>query len=250
MKYALLVGINYYSTASQLNGCINDVNRMKQILQRKFGYKKENIKILTDHHNEKPTFENIINQLNILLENSKLSSDILFHYSGHGSYIEDKNSDEIDSRDECLVPLDYQEKGFITDDMIRQLFVEKLPNSCNATIIIDACHSGTCFDLPFKYNKIQEQWERMNNISVPNIKITMLSGCTDIQTSSDAYLNGEYKGAMTFALTSVLEHYNFRITWKDLLNQIHILLDEKHFTQKPELSSSEEFSLAEKNVCF
>lgn len=251
MKYALLVGINYASLPSgQLNGCINDVNKMKHILTTKFGYKKDNIKMLTDHHHEKPTFHNIMNELNNLLDKAKFSSDIFFHYSGHGSYIPDQNGDEIDSRDECLVPLDYRQNGFITDDMIRQLFVEKLTNSCNATIIIDACHSGTCFDLPFKYNKNQEQWERMNNVIIPNNKIVMISGCTDQQTSADAYLNGEFKGAMTFALTSVLDHYNFRITWKDLLNQMHKLLADKNFTQKPELSSSEEFELQNKFVCF
>ncbi len=250
MKCALLVGINYYSTDSQLNGCINDVKKMKQLLLKQYGYKNENIIMLTDETTLKPTFQNIMNQLIVLLKKAKICSDIFFHYSGHGSYIRDTNGDEIDSRDECLVPLDYQQKGFITDDLIRQLFIQKLVHSCNATIIIDACHSGTCFDLPFKYNKEQEVWERMHNVIVPNSKIKMISGCTDLQTSSDAYINGEYKGAMTFSLTSVLEQCNFSITWKDLLNKMHLVLVQKNFSQKPELSSSQEFQVAEANVSF
>lgn len=249
MKYALLIGINYISLSSnQLNGCINDVNKMKHMLITKYGYQKENIKMLTDHHHEKPTFQNIMNQLNILLDKSKMCSDIVFHYSGHGSYIPD--NDEEDKQDECLVPLDFHENGFITDDLIKQLFVNHLTPTCNATIIIDACHSGTCFDLPFKYNKEEEKWDKTNELDVSNKNIIMLSGCKDDSFSSDAYLNGEFKGAMTFALTSVLDHYNYKITWKDLLYKIHELLESKGFTQKPQLSTSEEFDINNKYVCF
>lgn len=250
MKYALLVGINYLSLPSgQLNGCINDVNKMKHILINKYGYQDKNIKMLTDHHFDKPTYTNIMNELNNLLEKAKFCNEIMFHYSGHGSYITDDNCDEDDKKDECLVPLDYEQNGFITDDIIKQIFVDKLVSTCNATIIIDACHSGTCFDLPFKWNKQTEQWETQNNTNVSNKNIIMLSGCKDSQTSSDAYLNGEYKGAMTFALTSVLEHNNYKISWKILLTEMHKLLEQKHFSQKPQLTSSSEFDL-EKSFFF
>lgn len=239
MKYALLIGINYTSLQSgQLNGCINDVNKMKHILTTKYGYESKNIKMLTDHHFQKPTYHNILQELDVLLEKAKFCSEIFFHYSGHGSYIPDKNSDEIDNRDECLIPLDYQKNGVLTDDMIYSKFIEKLIPTCSATIIVDACHSGTCFDLPFIYNKDTQEWEKINDNNTFNKKIIMLSGCTDIQTSSDAYLNGEYKGAMTYALTSVLEENNYNISWNDLLNKMHNLLKNKHFTQKPQLSTS------------
>jgi hypothetical protein len=251
MKYALLIGINYTSAPSgQLNGCINDVNKMKHLLIHKFGYKKQNIKMLTDDHFEKPTFHNIMKEINVLLEKAKFCSDIFFHYSGHGSYIPDQDGDEADRQDECLIPLDYYKNGYITDDMIRKLFVEKLSPSCRATLVVDACHSATCFDLPYKYNKQGQEWERINDNVVPNKQIAMISGCKDSQTSSDAYLNGEFKGAMTFALTSVLEHYNYKISWKDLLNKMHELLESKHFTQKPQLSTSSAFDLEKSFIFF
>ncbi len=251
MKYALLIGINYLSSSNQLNGCINDVNKIKHLLTTKYGYSKNNIKMLTDHHHEKPTFHNIQNQLQILLEKSKFCSEILFHYSGHGSFIAETNdnADEIDKRDECLVPIDFQDHGVITDDFIKQLFVNHLTPSCKATIIIDACHSGTCFDLPFIFNKEREEWEKINDL-VPNKNIIMLSGCKDEQTSSDAYLNGEFRGALTFALISILDTFNYKITWKDLLYHIQDLLKQKHFTQKPQLSTSDIFELDKKYVCF
>ncbi len=251
MKYALLIGINYLSLPSgKLNGCINDVNKMKHVLITKFGYQPKHIKMLTDHHHEQPTYHNIMKELYILLDKAKFCSEVFFHYSGHGSYIPDRDHEEEDQQDECLIPLDYHKNGFITDDMIRKLFVEKLTPSCHATIIVDACHSATCFDLPYKFNKAENKWDNINEHDVPNKQIIMLSGCKDFQTSSDAYLNGEFKGAMTFALTSVLEHYNYKISWKDLLHKMHQLLEEKHFTQKPQLSTSEPFELEKSFIFF
>lgn len=251
MKYALLIGINYASLPSgKLNGCINDVNKMKQILITKFGYRSKHIKMLTDDHYEKPTYHNILKEIHILLDKAKFCSDVFFHYSGHGSYISDQNGDEDDRKDECLIPLDYDKNGYITDDMIRKLFVEKLTPACRATIIIDACHSATCFDLPYKYNKQGQQWDRVNDNIVPNKNIIMLSGCKDDSVSSDAYFNGEFKGAMTFALTTVLENYNYTISWKDLLDKIHELLESKHFTQKPQLSTSSAFDLEKSFIFF
>lgn len=243
MKYALLIGINYESTSGQLNGCINDVNNIKHILSTKLGYQTKNIKMLTDHHYEKPTKHNILKEINFLLEKARICSEIFFHYSGHGSYITDTNNDESDGRDECLVPLDYNQSGMISDDMLYDLFISKLPGNCHTTIIIDACHSGTCMDLPYQYNQDTDKWDKCNNFTVNNKNIIMLSGCQDHDVSSDAYLNGDFKGAMTFALTSVLDQYNYKISWKDLICNIHKLLAKKHFKQRPQISASQELSL-------
>ena len=251
MKYALLIGINYISLSSgQLNGCINDVNKMKHILINKYNYKSKNIKMLTDHHHEKPTFHNILKELEILMDKAKFCSEVFFHYSGHGSFIPDQSNDENDQQDECLIPLDYSTNGFITDDMIHKLFVEKLVPSCNAIIVIDACHSATCFDLPYKYDKNNGEWEKINENVVPNKNIIMLSGCKDNDVSSDAFLGGEYKGALSYALTSVLEENNFKLSWKNVLNDIHTLLEKKHFTQKPQLSTSQPFDLEKSFIFF
>merc|ERR1712137_1017789 len=53
--------------------------------------------------------------------------------------------------DETLVPLDYHEAGII-DDEIHSLLVAPLPQGVRVTAVIDACHSGSVFDLPFTYN--------------------------------------------------------------------------------------------------
>jgi hypothetical protein len=244
MKYALLIGINYSSLSSgQLNGCINDVTNMRQILIRNYGYRSRNIKMLTDDTYQKPTYQNIIQELSVLLQKAKQCTEIFLHYSGHGSYIPDENGDETDRKDECLIPLDYQQKGFLTDDMIYNMFLSKLSPYCKATIVIDACHSATSFDLPFKYNKDTNVWENMNQHNIQNKNIVMISGCRDDQTSSDAYLNGSYNGAMTFALASVLDKNSYKLSWKQLMEQMCIFLETNNFEQKPQLSTSNQFNL-------
>lgn len=68
---------------------------------------------------------------------------IVMYYSGHGSYTHDKNKDEADGRDECLV----FKNGNVVDDEIAAMI-----NDCNnckkLTLIADCCHSGTIFDIP------------------------------------------------------------------------------------------------------
>jgi hypothetical protein len=39
-KRALLIGINYFGSPNQLNGCINDVHNIKGFLLQRFGFKE------------------------------------------------------------------------------------------------------------------------------------------------------------------------------------------------------------------
>ena len=44
MKKALIIGINYRGTKSQLSGCINDANKMKAYLLSQCGFKESELK--------------------------------------------------------------------------------------------------------------------------------------------------------------------------------------------------------------
>ena len=47
-KRALLVGINYIGTDNALNGCINDIDNMRDILKSEYGYKDADIIMISD----------------------------------------------------------------------------------------------------------------------------------------------------------------------------------------------------------
>lgn len=240
MKLALLMGLNYRGSNGELNGCINDINNTYKILTDVYNYKSNNICLMTDDTELKPTGRNICEKMIELARKTRQEqvSELWISYSGHGSYIKDKNGDEDDGRDECLVPLDY-ENGVITDDVINNFLSIVNPNT-NIIFIVDACHSETMLDLKYRYISGNK-----NVIENKNCKIKanciMISGCKDDQTSSDAYnINNskEYSGAMTSALLYVLENHEYTITCFKLLKEMRKFLRKRRFSQIPQICCS------------
>ena len=116
MRKALLVGINKYATAgSDLQGCVNDVTNVRDILLKYYGFTVPDIRVLTD---DRATKVNIIERLGWLIAEVSAGDNIVFHFSGHGSQIRDRNGDELkDGLDEIICPHDMDWDGtFITDD--------------------------------------------------------------------------------------------------------------------------------------
>jgi len=242
MKYALLIGINYKGTSAELNGCINDINNTKEMLVNIYNYQEENIIVLTDESEIKPTHDNIIYHLN-KISNTIDATQIWISYSGHGSYLRDRNGDEDDGKDECLVPLDYDKKGMIRDDDINKILCQ-INEITNVIVIIDACHSETMIDLPYRYiSGIKSVIE--NNKCNIKCNCIMISGCRDNQTSADAYsINNskEYSGAMTTSLLHVLKKYNYNITCWRLLKKMRKFLQNKQFSQVPHICCSKKLN--------
>lgn len=246
-KLALLIGINYTGTNAVLRGCINDVKNIKNKLIENFGYKEENIKTLTDDTDMKPTANNIVMQLYEMVIKANNNSDIKelwFSYSGHGTAIVDSNSDEDDGKDECLVPLDYARSGVVTDDLLHHI-ISMLNADKKMICIIDACHSGTSFDLPFRhvFNENENVIENQHNRVKANV--ISISGCLDTQTSADAYgleSSSSFSGAMTSSLLHSLENSEYTITCVDLLREMREYLKSKNFSQVPQLCSSKHLS--------
>lgn len=161
-KRALLIGINYVGQQGELRGCHNDVNSMLGFLERS-GFKDSDcqVRILRDNgHDEEPTRDNILAALKWLGDGVAAGDTLFLHYSGHGSRVRDTDSDEKDGYDETMVPLDYEAAGQITDDMIHRNLVLNLPEGASLTAVMDCCHSGSIFDLPYTIavnGEVQEQ---------------------------------------------------------------------------------------------
>ncbi|ORX46394.1 peptidase C14 [Piromyces finnis] len=151
-KKALFIGINYFKSKAELNGCINDVKNVSELVCQRFGFK--NCLYLTDENPNsimRPTYKNIVNGMKWLVRGAKSGDSLFFHYSGHGGTSTDSESDEIDGFDETILPVDYEYSGQMTDDVIYRHLVEPLPEGCRLTAIFDSCHSGTVMDLPYTY---------------------------------------------------------------------------------------------------
>jgi len=242
---ALMVGINYRNTNSELRGCINDVNSLKKFLNNKNKVDYSNICTLTDDTSLKPTRDNILDKYKQLLINSKEGDILYFTFSGHGSYTRDRNGDELDGKDELLVSID--NKG-ITDDELKNIAQQYLKHNVTLFVLLDCCHSGTLLDL--KYNYLSKN--NFNHVIVNDKNsetkgnIYFISGCRDEQTSADAYINRKFQGAMTW---SFLNSVNSKpdLSWKELLLKMRKLL-KKHFTQVPQFSSGKSLDINSKTI--
>ena len=187
-RYALLVGINYKGTDYELQGCVNDVNDVRDMLINKFGYPDENITLLTDETSIKPTYSHIIMNLQELVNKARKNqcTEFWFHYSGHGTSIKDVNGDELDGYDEVIVPIDYKSRGVISDDMI-QLELSRLPNGFHGLLIFDSCNSGTMADLPYTYDG--DNLIIGKTVHKLNANLMSISGCRDNELSMDTVID-------------------------------------------------------------
>ena len=271
MRRALLIGINYLGTPSQLNGCINDINNVGSYL---FNTRKYNsFIVLTDYTRFKPTKANILQAFNALFTNVRAGDELWFHYSGHGSLLRDTNRDEESGFDSCICPLDYERAGFISDDVIRQMLAQRVPKGVKLYIVLDACHSGTGCDLRYKYDdnsyltnkpsspstplptkyiptdwSLQQTSYEFKKYSKTIGEVYSISGCQDEQTSADAFIEGQATGALTFILLSCLRSNSpTTYKWKHLLKDICCSEKIRGFTQKTCITSGTPINL-ESNV--
>ncbi|KAI3339328.1 caspase domain-containing protein [Ustulina deusta] len=154
-RKALLIGINYFGQRGQLRGCINDVRNMSSYLVEHYGYKREDMVILTDDQQNpmsQPTKQNLLRAMHWLVKDARPNDSLFFHYSGHGGQTKDLDGDEPDGYDEVIYPVDFRQVGHITDDEMHRIMVRPLQAGVRLTAIFDSCHSGTALDLPYIYS--------------------------------------------------------------------------------------------------
>ena len=226
-KVALSFGINNYPGGqNDLNGCINDVElvveRLPEFQIRKF-------------KDEEVTVGNTVNQIEYVIGNAVENDIILIHYSGHGTYVEDKNGDEIDGYDEAL----YLYDGVLTDDKMNEM-LQKIPAGVTVALLLDSCFSGTATRNPHKIRFMPPTFERKEHLRIKrgwyeDMKWIVISGCGENQTSADALINGKYNGAFTYFAMFTL---NRTMTYQTWFNKIREFLPSRDFDQAPTLEGN------------
>ncbi len=132
MRKALVVGINYYSHISCLNGCLEDAFSVKNVLEyHADGTRNFDVKIETASDSQSAiTRVDLKGQIKALFEDD---NDIaLLYFSGHG---------HIDAYGGYIISSDTQ-KG---DDGLSMSEILKIVNESkarNKIVILDCCHSG------------------------------------------------------------------------------------------------------------
>jgi hypothetical protein len=240
-KKALLIGINYINTPYALSGCIDDANRMKDLLT-KHGF--NSFQTLTDSTSLKPTKQNILNEFKNIIVNAQSGDILFFYFSGHGSYTYDRNGDETDRKDETIISSDLQN---VLDDELKTILSINLKREVTIVGLFDSCHSGTMFDLKFNYldSNNYDKYTENDKVSECNGNVIMISGCMDSQTSAEALIDNKAQGAMTWSFIESINKIP-NCSWRELLKTMRELLNSNSFSQIPQLSTDSFYDIDSK----
>jgi hypothetical protein len=240
-KKAILIGINYLNTPYELSGCINDTHKINTLLTN-YGF--TSINLLTDLTINKPTKQNILNELKNMLINSSTGDILFFYFSGHGSYTYDMKNDETDGRDEMIIRCDIQ--GVLDDD-IKYILKTYMKKDVTLIGLFDSCHSGTMFDLKYCYldSNNYDKYSENDKVSECNGNVIMISGCMDSQTSTESLIDNKVQGAMTWSFIEAINNTP-NLSWRELLTNMRTSLKNSSFTQIPQLSTDSFYDIDSK----
>ncbi|HYL25668.1 MAG TPA: caspase family protein, partial [Burkholderiales bacterium] len=211
VKRALLVGINNYAAVPRLQGSVNDVETMRQVLVSRWGFAERNITVLTD---ERATRAAIMAALDRLVKEAGPDDIVYFHFSGHGSQVKDLNGDEDDGLDETIIPQDGRvgDVRDIVDDELDEIFARLKARS--VLIVLDSCHSGTATrstdirtrsvpqDTRIAIYEAYEKSKVSTRAVVPVMEshFVVFAGAADNQEALDGPVDGRFHGFFTYAL--------------------------------------------------
>lgn len=101
---ALLIGINDYQNVKHLEGTLNDVQALREVLVDRWGFAPQDIRTVL---NEEATHDNILRELGALQQRSAPGDFVFVYFSGHGTSAVDTGVN---------LPLPYSSGAFIPVD--------------------------------------------------------------------------------------------------------------------------------------
>ena len=257
-RLALLVGINDYKAPgiSDLRGCVNDVERMRQLLTTKFGFEPANVVVLKDAGATRGVIIEAFRRE--LTAKAGLGDIVLFHYSGHGSRMPDANGDEVDRYDETIVPHDSRQGGVydLSDDELNGLLRELSQKTRNVTVILDSCHSGTALRAAgLAIRQIPDDdrtppppadfaWsprgitEGPDGIRPRDSSYVLIAGSGPQQFSNEFEAEGHRFGVLTYHLARALESAGPETTYRDIRDRVRAEVSALFPSQVPEMEGA------------
>ncbi len=249
VKRLLSIGIDQYPLwppERQLNGCVNDVKLLQEVLAEQYGFPREQMALLT---NADATRDRILEALDALIAATGKDDVVVLHYAGHGSQVTDMEGDEPSGRDSTMVPHDSAgwqgQNRDITDDEIALKLEALGARTTFITLIFDCCHSGTITrdtgaprarSLPPDTRPREELLKFRQPVPIVTRgeagpsgwmpiadKYVMIAGCRDDETSFE-YTTSEAEGrvphgALTYFLAQELRKVTPGATYRDVFER-------------------------------
>ncbi len=156
-QWAVIIGVGGYENSGvpRLRYSVADADAVYQTLLSA-GFKKENILLLTDKTERKPTLRNIKWALGTFLARSAHKDDlVMIYFAGHGASEVDQRGIERDGLSKYLVPVDADPDDLYStalpmDEMqnvLSRIEAERI------TVFLDACYSGAAGGRTFASTK-------------------------------------------------------------------------------------------------
>lgn len=220
-KLALLVGINQYPKIPALKGCLTDVELQRELLIHRFGFQPSDILSLTNKQATRQGIENAF--VEHLINQAKPGDVVIFHFSGYGSRIKNKNI--LGGMENTLIPIDGSEAiknsetiaNYLLEDtlllMLQSLATER------ATAILDTSYykpsisqpAGLryrCWKAPleglFLAEEIEFQKQLTKKIAPDKLKLLLASSSSSKDVAKEIVFSDFSAGLFTYALTQYL----------------------------------------------
>lgn len=239
MKKVVSFALNdYMGVQNDLQGCVNDQKNIIGKLGKDFGFES------VGFTNSQVTKELFRSEVIKLVSFAHSGDIIVIHVSSHGTQLPDSSGDESDGYDEAL----YLYDGAFSDDEFSSM-LSQLKEGVICVFIMDCCFSGTITRSINQKARFKPLFSQVDSEGLPVVKKgrksneissgmnhLVLTGCSDRQTSADAYIGGSYNGALTYAAMRNLEP---GITYKEWHRRILKWLSSKGYSQTPQLEGPE-----------
>ena len=262
-KRALLIGIAAYTHVPPLDGCVNDVRLMRDVLVESFAFPPGHITVLV---NEQATRDGILSAFDALVAATGDDDIVVFHFAGHGSRMADREGDEPNGFDSTIVPFDVTRPigdiADITDDEINLRLEALAQKTAFTTVVIDACHSGTVTrdDSAGRARTVEADRRPASELPPSPIpvdrrrrlrefgpsgwmplaeKYVLIAGCRDEEESYE-YRPPErggavVHGALTYFLCQQLRRVSATTSYRDVFERTAALVNAANPVQHPQL---------------
>lgn len=231
MNYALHIGINRYvryaaNGSSNLRGAVNDAHRWRKYTRHDLGVPDARARVLIDGA---ATRQGILDALVWLRE--QVGADGrgsgLITYSGHGTAMDATGGANI-GRTAALCPSDVAIEG---DELVHPISLSELedvlgPAAANTTIVLDACY--TRVPNPARPSRA------LGTGAAPDVhdrvESRLILGCEPWGQSYEMRSGGNWHGAMTFSMLTLLEQWTVKrsagvvyanVSYGDLVYRTH-----------------------------
>jgi len=264
-KHALIIAVGDYpkSTGWGAISSVNDVPLIKQALLNQ-GFSEDNITTLI---NDQATKQGIVTALEKLKSELKPGDIVVIHYSGHGQQIFDDNGDEIDDKDEALVPFDawvkythnYHGENHLRDDELNSIIANirnTLGKNGQLLMLLDSCHSGSAtrggvtrggeptFAPPGW--KAKEEDKTKGSAMLEREKVSDDAAPFVMMTGASAdELNYEYEGygSLSFAFSKAMSELGSDFTYRQLFSNIAANMNVISPKQTPTIEGDVDYKL-------